>query len=166
MKKRKIRKGDKGITDFFAKKNVSKTDKRIRAVGAVDEAMSFIGLVRSEINEIPKYRKYKRYAKLLEEIQKYMLFVSADMVTSHYEAQLKNATDILGKELEVLTGKTKPVSGFVLPGNSKLSSLIHCARAVCRRAEMECVSVKKCKASIMFLNRLSKFLFYLAIYVD
>ncbi len=55
---------------------------------------------------------------------------------------------------------------FILPGGSKRSSVIHIARTVCRRGERSLIdantSEKIEKSCLIYINRLSDFLFVLA----
>jgi cob(I)alamin adenosyltransferase len=59
-----------------------------------------------------------------------------------------------------------PLKEFVLPGGGKISSLLHQARTICRRAERLCVRWGREEpldpALVRFLNRLSDTLFVLA----
>jgi cob(I)alamin adenosyltransferase len=59
-----------------------------------------------------------------------------------------------------------PLKEFVLPGGGKITSLLHQARTICRRAERHCVRLGREEpldpALVRFLNRLSDTLFVLA----
>ena len=61
-----------------------------------------------------------------------------------------------------------PLQNFILPGGSAAAAQIHLARAVCRRAERAVVNLSQIeqisKSALIFLNRLSDFLFILARY--
>ena len=58
------------------------------------------------------------------------------------------------------------LDNFILPGGSKGSSVIHIARTACRRAERSLIdanaSEKIEKSCLIYINRLSDFLFVLA----
>ena len=60
----------------------------------------------------------------------------------------------------------QPLKEFILPGGGKISSLLHQARTICRRAERLCVRLGREEpldpAILRFLNRLSDALFVLA----
>ena len=62
--------------------------------------------------------------------------------------------------------KFPELENFVLPGGSTQSSIIHISRTVCRRAERSLVSADESepieKSCIIYVNRLSDFLFVLA----
>jgi cob(I)alamin adenosyltransferase len=62
-----------------------------------------------------------------------------------------------------------PLQEFILPGGGKVSSLLHFARTICRRAERVCVRLAREEAVdpniVKFINRLSDALFVLARWV-
>ncbi len=64
------------------------------------------------------------------------------------------------------TRRQPPLTSFVLPGGSPAGRWLHLARAVCRRAERECVALSQTEAvnpvAIRYLNRLSDLLFVCA----
>jgi cob(I)alamin adenosyltransferase len=59
-----------------------------------------------------------------------------------------------------------PLKEFILPGGGKISSLLHQARTICRRAERVCVRLGREESLdptlVQFLNRLSDALFVVA----
>jgi cob(I)alamin adenosyltransferase len=62
------------------------------------------------------------------------------------------------------------LTGFILPGGSAAGARVHLARAVCRRAERKLAHLNELEevnpASLMYLNRLSDFLFVMARYLN
>ena len=69
-----------------------------------------------------------------------------------------------------LQGKLPRLTSFILPGGSQLSSSLHLARAVCRRAERRVVTLSRAERinpeMVPFFNRLSTYLFNLARYAN
>ncbi len=61
-----------------------------------------------------------------------------------------------------------PGSSFILPGGSVPASHLHVARTVCRRAERRVVSLQDdaTRTTVVYLNRLSDFLFVAARYAN
>jgi len=74
----------------------------------------------------------------------------------------------LEKAIDTREAKLPPLRAFVLPGGTPVASLLHLARAVCRRAERSVVTLSheaEVDARILvYLNRLSDLLFVLARY--
>ena len=72
---------------------------------------------------------------------------------------LEEETNNLNKQLPNL-------ENFVLPGGNKNSSVIHITRTVCRRAERSFIKAEESNlvenSCLIYLNRLSDFLFVLA----
>ena len=64
-------------------------------------------------------------------------------------------------------GELEPLKNFILPGGTRLSSYLHLARSVCRRAERRCVELRHQEPDIeevalVWLNRLSDYFFVVA----
>jgi cob(I)alamin adenosyltransferase len=70
----------------------------------------------------------------------------------------------LEREIDIMTEKLPPLRYFILPGGNTEAAHIHIARTVCRRAERTIVGLesKEKDAILVFLNRLSDYLFVLA----
>jgi len=68
--------------------------------------------------------------------------------------------------IEALESALPPQRGFILPGGTRLSSMLHVGRTACRRAERWVVSIRRddesVSHSLVYLNRLSDYLFLLA----
>ena len=69
----------------------------------------------------------------------------------------------LENNIDQLWAPLEPMRYFILPGGGELSARLHVARAVCRRAERNCLALSR-KAPIgpdlqIYLNRLSDLLF-------
>jgi len=164
--------GDKGQTSLFGGKRVSKSNKRVEAYGTLDELNSFIGLLRDSIeNDMHK--------KTLLKIQHELFVIGSHLATppekettnsgkkrlkievidtKHIEF-LENSIDLYNEELPEMTH-------FILPGGNIVVSYCHIARNVCRRAERRCVKLAAKSVVdihiLIYLNRLSDFLFVLA----
>lgn len=80
------------------------------------------------------------------------------MVPGQYE-RLEKAIDRLNEELQ-------PLRSFILPGGTPAAAWLHLARTVCRRAERAVVTLMHSEKvnthAMIYLNRLSDFLFVLA----
>lgn len=164
--------GDKGTTALFGGTRVAKDHIRIESYGTVDELNSYIGLIRDqEINP--------HYKKILIEIQDRLFTVGAILATPPEKEVKKNGElrlkklgildsdiELLENEIDVMEEALPPMTHFVLPGGHSTVSYCHIARCVCRRAERMAVHLDHnehvAEIVIMYLNRLSDYLFVLA----
>jgi len=66
--------------------------------------------------------------------------------------------------IDALNGDLPPLNSFVLPGGGPVTTFLHQARTVCRRAERRVVSLAGAADPIVliYLNRLSDLLFVMA----
>ena len=159
--------GDDGTTGLSDGSRVKKYDLRPSAYGDVDELNSFIGL---SINCINKEKKYNFLVEILKKIQNDLFDLGADLSTPieenpKFEPLRIKDTQVfnLEKLIDKFNNKLEPLNSFVLPGGSEISCWLHVTRTVARRAER---SISKLsdnsqvnKQSLMYINRLSDFLF-------
>ena len=72
----------------------------------------------------------------------------------------------LEHEIDLMNDTLPPMTHFILPGGHQTVSFCHIARCVCRRAERLTVALNDLEAiderTIVYLNRLSDYLFVLA----
>ena len=68
--------------------------------------------------------------------------------------------------MDRLSNDLEPLENFVLPGGSPGGAFLHVARAVCRRAERDVVTLARAEPigahAVQYLNRLSDALFVMA----
>jgi len=159
------RTGNKGETGLFSGERVPKDSLRIEACGEVDELASWIGHVRSFMEE-------KEVDAILETIQRDLFVVGADLATRQEkgkqrkvevtEAMIKN----LEGEIDRLDAELPALSTFILPSGSKAATLLQVARTVARRAERRTVALAHSEQVnpqvLAYLNRLSSLLYVLA----
>lgn len=161
------RKGDKGETGLIGGTRLLKSALRVEAYGEVDELNAALGWVRARlIDEAIR-------AELLQ-IQRDLFAIGAQLAdpTGHVEQKAEKAGISEGRvrELEGLIDRydalLSPLRAFILPGGSEGGSLLHLARAVCRRAERRIVALSQDDplppVLISYINRLSDLLFTLA----
>ena len=159
--------GDDGTTGLSDGSRVKKYDIRPSAYGDVDELNSFIGL---SINCINKDKKYNSLVKILKKIQTDLFDLGADLSTPieerpKYEPLRIKNSQVLNLEnlIDKFNSKLEPLNSFVLPGGSEMSCWLHIARTVARRAERSMSKLSKKnkinKQSLIYMNRLSDFLF-------
>jgi len=164
------KKGDQGQTSIIGKSGLHKHDERIDAYGTVDELNTYLGLLRS----FPSVKKTK-YNDVIIELQKQLFKLGSYLAQSDYK-QVSNKkiliteSEILKMESEIDSiSKELPIlKSFILNGGEIVSSHIQFARTICRRSERKLTIVHQ-KYNIesiwlVFINRLSDFLFVLGRY--
>ena len=155
--------GDKGKTSLVGGSRVSKCNDIIDAIGNVDELNALLGLVVCDLK--------KPFISTLKGIQNDLFDIGADLATPMNKKGTvlrinKDYIVYLEKEIDKINNNLPPLNSFILPGGSKISSIIHLARTVNRRCERSVVKLnEKQKVNIevlKYLNRLSDYLFVLA----
>ncbi|CAB1063502.1 ATP:Cob(I)alamin adenosyltransferase (EC [Olavius sp. associated proteobacterium Delta 1] len=166
--------GDRGKTSLFSGERVTKSDRRIEAYGDVDELNSLLGALVAGLAQ-----KNSDLADRLHQIQADLFQLSSILaVTPDSPAMnsLEELTDRQITELEQtidqLDGQLPNLSGFILPGGHPTAAWAHICRTVCRRAErkvtrisddyVEGKAARQFQLSLVYLNRLSDYLFVLA----
>ena len=162
--------GDKGNTSLIGGTKVPKSHLRIEAYGTVDELNSYIGLSRDLITDEPS-------RNLLLEIQDRLFTIGSSLACDpDKEPKLKipdlkpEDVSLLEQEIDSMDTKLPVMKSFVLPGGHQALSTLHIARCVCRRAERCCVRLELEGQEVeslvlIYLNRLSDYLFVLARYI-
>jgi cob(I)alamin adenosyltransferase len=161
--------GDEGYTSLLGKERVPKYDLRPEAYGTVDEASSFMGLVRADP------LASERTKKLILEVQRDLWLLMGELaavpgvqlptrLTADRVAWLEAETDKLGSEFP-------PLTQFVVPGDTLISAHLDVARTIIRRAERRVARLMhedelENDEVIRYLNRLSSLLFALARYEE
>ena len=154
--------GDSGLTSLGDGKRIEKHSLRIRAYGEVDEVNSILGIVACYCNKFLK--------KIILKIQNDLFDIGADLCIPSLKEKkiILNEQNVifLEKELDAMNDRLKKLDSFILPGGTKASSFLHCARTVTRRCERTIVELnskeKINKNIIKYINRLSDFLFVAA----
>ncbi len=168
MEERKIMKiytktGDEGKTSLFDNTRVWKSHERIMSYGAVDELNSSLGIALSlEIdNEI---------REILVKIQNDLFIVGSDLanpdITNEEMRTTQEMITFLEDKIDLLEPQLPELASFILPGGELLSSVLHLARTISRRAETHVVALLQTENinqnAGIYLNRVSDLLFILA----
>ncbi|MEQ1934998.1 MAG: cob(I)yrinic acid a,c-diamide adenosyltransferase, partial [Fimbriimonadaceae bacterium] len=128
------------------------------AIGTVDELNSFIGLARVEALH------FEAILKLIQDALFELGSVLADPTAANTFDGIDLATR-LEASMDEMTSELAPLKNFILPGGSRASAVLHLARSVCRRAERCVISLElSYNEPVVFLNRLSDWLFVVARY--
>jgi cob(I)alamin adenosyltransferase len=161
--------GDQGQTSLLYGGRVAKDDLHTEAYGALDEAISAMGLARSMC-------RHQGVAATLLGLERECFTVGAELATAgsdraklekHFPVLEAQAVDRLEDEVHRLEELIGLPSGFVLPGGTPAAAAIDLARTMVRRAERRTVALARQDGSInpevlRYLNRLSDLLFMLA----
>ncbi|WEX76799.1 cob(I)yrinic acid a,c-diamide adenosyltransferase [Sinorhizobium numidicum] len=164
------RTGDDGTTGLVTGRRRSKSDLRVEAYGAVDEANAFVGLARQHTGSIADLDA------MLMRIQNDLFDLGADLATpdtgekQEYEPLRIVASQVarLEEEIDRLNADLEPLRSFVLPAGSAASAALHAARTIARRAERQMVALAETEGetvsreAVAYVNRLSDFLFVAA----
>jgi cob(I)alamin adenosyltransferase len=133
--------GDKGTTGTFNGKRIPKSSQLIRTIGAIDELNSFLGIIGG-----------------LTEIQSNLFTINA-ILTGAKLVLPADATKKLEKEIDRIEGALPVQKNFIIYGGNRKAAQIYYARALCRRAERELVGLKPKSEILIYINRLSDYLF-------
>jgi cob(I)alamin adenosyltransferase len=164
------RTGDDGSTGLFYGGRVGKDDAGPSAYGAVDEAVSALGLARAEASD-------EELHALLVQLQRELFVVGAELATapanrSKLEPEVSLVTPAMVTRLEPIiddiTARFDPPQEFVIPGENRVSAALDFARAVVRRAERDSVAATRAgwlgaeSQVVPYLNRLADLVYTLA----
>lgn len=163
--------GDDGTSGLIGGTRVQKSDARLEAYGTVDELNSWIGLLKTENID-------QKTTATLELIQNKLFVIGSKLATDMDKISQKSeplpckTDDIkhIESEIDRMQNELVPLTNFILPGGSQLAAFTHIARTVCRRAERRISSldsrIDERENIIIFINRLSDYLFVLARYIN
>lgn len=164
--------GDEGTTSLFGGTRVAKHHIRIDSYGTVDELNSWLGLLRDQ--DIAKDVK-----EALSIVQRNLFTMGAMLATDPEKTRLKNGKqrlnimelsdsdiEFLEIRMDLMDEQLAPMTHFILPGGHTTVSYCHIARTICRRAERMVTRLHEHEPVdpqvLMYLNRLSDYLFVLA----
>lgn len=169
--------GDKGRTSLFSGERLKKNALRVSAYGTVDELSSLLGVV---VSTLPQFEERQEIASTLEEIQVSLFRLGAILATSAESADIhllepfagEKAAARLERRIDDMQAELEELRFFILPGGHAAAAWTQLTRAVCRRAEREILScieeegVSQAEAVLVYINRLSDYLFVLARYLN
>ena len=172
------RNGDNGTAGLFSGKRVLKCHDQINAFGDVDELNSALGVLLALIPEDNEYL----IAEILE-IQSDLLHIGAWLATARNSTSLSSLKEISDKRVNAMEqaidrmdATIDPIKRFILPNGNLAAAWSHMVRTICRRAERNVVRLsmeaslgkppKHLRGVLIYLNRLSDYLFVLARYCN
>lgn len=144
--------GDNGTTSLANGVRVPKTDIRLEAYGTADELNSFVGWLRSHMEEQER----------LEWIQNKLFNLGAQLSEAPGEWIMEADVHRVEQWIDAIQAELPPLRAFILPGGNEAVSLCHVCRTVTRRLERLMVAMEAPRLSREFVNRLSDFFFVLS----
>jgi cob(I)alamin adenosyltransferase len=157
------RRGDDGTTGLLGKGRVPKSDRRIEALGTLDEASATLGLARAVVID-------QRCGPLLLQAQRDLYQLMAEVASTpenagrfHFDAA---RVEWLEQQIELLEKTVGMPEEFIIPGDSLAGAALSVGRAVVRRAERRLLELTGPEPAAnpalrQYLNRLSSLLFVL-----
>lgn len=185
--------GDRGRTGLFSGERVVKSDPRVEAYGEVDELSSVIGGIAAFLPEVAADSERDAIERtistaipttipttiMIRRIQSDLLTVGALLATTpdsdafgHIPRLSPDRAKALEAAMDAMDAVLPELKAFILPGGHPSAAWAHTARAVCRRAERRITALflqegpEEIKEVLVYINRLSDYLFVLARYCN
>jgi cob(I)alamin adenosyltransferase len=163
--------GDSGETSLLYGGRVPKDDLHTEAYGALDEAISALGLARASAASGDA-----AFAARVLSLQRELFTVGAELATGRGERHLLEKhfavvspamVDALEAEVHALEASVPLPKAFVIPGGTVAAAAVDMARTFVRRAERRAVALQRAgelenPEVVRYLNRCSDLLFMLA----
>jgi cob(I)alamin adenosyltransferase len=151
--------GDDGTTGMADGSRLSKSSVLINAIGEIDELNSWIGLLSSSSS-------LSKEIELLRKIQNDLFDIGGCLAMRSQIELDEKKIKWLEEKVNEHNKELPSLDNFILPGGHKDSSKAQIIRAVCRRSERALVLASETESininCIIYINRLSDFLFVLA----
>lgn len=160
------RTGDSGSAGLVDGSRVSKSSRRMTAIGDVDEANAAIGAAIAALDD-------PILGNQLRMIQNELFDLGADIATpGEVEGALRilpGQVERLERDIDRMNAGLDPLTSFILPGGSAEVAALHLARTIVRRAERAAVALGESDQinphALAYLNRLSDHLFVSARFI-
>jgi cob(I)alamin adenosyltransferase len=164
------RTGDDGTTGLLYGGRTAKDGFGPDAYGAVDEAVSALGLARAEAE------RGGELDEILIRLQRELFVAGAELATAPANRQkLEPGVSLVTAEMvtalepliDAITERYDPPQEFVLPGENRVAAALDLARTVVRRAERQAVAAAHGgwlddSEVVAYLNRLADLVYTLA----
>lgn len=176
--------GDKGESSLYSGERLRKDDIIFKTLGDFDELNCHIGMVKLNIkkqhDEFGTIDNHFHIVENLDIIQKMIMKISS-MIATEPDSKIYDLLqhfcpadlDILEENQMLFMECVTFSKAFIVPGDTtELSCMIDLARTVTRRCERRMVTLIKAqhmqhlKESMVYINRLSDYLFIVARYYD
>lgn len=161
--------GDAGYTNVIGGPALRKCDVRVETLGAIDEAQAQLGLARVLLATTPWAAAIYRVQGDLRLLMSEIAMVHRGHTVGH--GLTTEHLHLLEEDLAAWDQQTGGFTYFTTPGESLPGAHLHIARTVIRRAERQAVALygdtdQQNMLIVTYLNRLSSWVFALALLVD
>ncbi len=160
------RTGDDGTTGLGGGQRVAKDSLRVAAYGTVDELSSFLGVALAAGLDEQLVEPLTRIQNDLFHVGSDLCILEEDKEKFQVPRMEERHVNFLEELMDGLSESLEPLTNFILPGGSAGAAHLHAARAVCRRAERDVLSLSRQEKIgeyvLPYLNRLSDTLFVAA----
>lgn len=149
--------GDKGYSRIWGGKRLKKDHPIFEALGSLDELSSLLGILITKADD----KDVKEiFASIQKDIYKIMAFIAGK---KDIKLELKSQINFFEQKIKDTSKNQEKLNRFILPQGNEFVAFLHFARAVARRAEIRVVAVCEEEEILKYMNRLSDFLFALAV---
>ncbi len=162
------RRGDDGTTGLFHGGRVAKDAAGPEAYGAVDEAVSALGIARAAASG--------DVATEILAVQRQLFVVAAELATNPVKRDMlengvsrvnQSMIDALEERIDAIVADRGMPTEFVVPGGDPVAAAVDVARSIVRRSERRAVtwegeSGAEGSLVVAYLNRLADYLYMLA----
>lgn len=162
------RKGDKGDTGIFGcDQRFSKSSDIAEALGALDEANSFLGVCKMETAAKEPYLEGHNFSDMIEWAQQQLFIVQAHIAGADKTIEKEKITH-MEAAIGMIEKELPPIKTFFVSGGTVLAAHFDFVRTLARTAERRVVAVSEAENSkvdptiLVFLNRLSSLLYAMA----
>ena len=178
MEKSKVytKTGDKGQTSLVSGTRVSKGSHRLHIYGEVDELNSSLGVCFSQMKF---YNVVTDELDFIQNIQSRLFDLGSNLACEYEKAKKYNLPQIdssfvveIEEKIDELDAMLVPLKNFILPGGHPIAASFHITRTICRRIERNLVDFDENNPgeipqnAMIFINRLSDYLFVMARYIN
>ncbi|MDG9729085.1 cob(I)yrinic acid a,c-diamide adenosyltransferase [Ignatzschineria sp. RMDPL8A] len=163
--------GDQGTTGIAGNIRLSKADLRIEAIGDIDELNAHFGEAIALLKSLTQRdNSDKDEMNTIEStwltIQHHLFNLGGELAMPEHAFIDASITETLERLIVAYNEALPPLKEFILPGGSILVAKTHLLRTITRRVERRLVALHERDplnpASIIFINRLSDYLFVTA----
>lgn len=168
--------GDKGQTSLVSGTRISKSHHRLHIYGEVDELNSNLGMAHSLLKQI---FEFEAELEFIENIQSRLFDLGSNLACEPENIEKYKLPKIsesfiidIEEKIDELDSKLPALKNFILPGGHPAAASFHISRTICRRIERNLVAfdedpINKVPVNaLMFINRLSDYLFVMARFVN